>query len=161
MTGTTHPAPLRIERDARRALLLPRIAAAAACSVVAATALLAIAARTTMLGRDVAVGLGISAALLVFMALNYGVVLAIQAATRPMTRRGRLAGYLLAGAAYGAVPFVVLSATFAALQSLPADLAAHRWAALVLASGGALVGLLKWLADGHLKRPARPPRAAA
>lgn len=153
-------APLAIERDdpARRSLLR-RVAIAAACSVVAAVALLAIAARTSMLGRDLAIGLGISAALLVFMALNYGVVLAIQAATAPLVRRGRLAGYLLAGAAYGALPFVVLSATFAAIDTLPADVASHRWAATVLALGGAAVGVLRWLADGWGRRGRR--RAAA
>lgn len=149
-----HPSPLVVEKDARPAML-PRVAVAASCAVVAAVALLCVAARESLLGRDVAVGLGISAALLAFMALNYGVVLAIQAATAPWTRRGRLAGYLVAGAAYGALPFVALSATFAAIQSLPADLAAHRYAALVLAAGGAATGGLKWLADGHLGRPRR------
>jgi hypothetical protein len=93
-----------------------------------------------VLGASVAMSLAIVA----FVGVAYGAILGMVLLLEPLTRGGRLAGYLVEGALHAVLPFALLSAGLALVHELPEQGALHARAVPAIALFGALVGALRW-----------------
>ena len=117
-----------------------------------ATALAATGAALAYDGATLrAVGLSLAAgiAVLAFVALAYGAMLAIVVVLEPLARTGKRSGYALEGALHALLPFALVTAFVAMTIGLPDGGALHLRAAPVLALVGALVGVLRWFIAGR------------
>ena len=143
LTLARHPS--RTERAAaRRRIALGALAVALGTSAVAVAQ-----ARDGATLRALGVSLAASAAVVAFVALAYFVMLGIVVALEPLSRRGRVAGFMVESALHALLPFGLVTAVVAVLTGLPDGGAMHLRAVPALAACGALVGVLRWWLTGR------------
>ena len=158
-TETSHPsatrAPLTLARHpsaTERATSRRRIAAGAVAAALAVTGA-ALAYDGSAL-RAVGWSLAAGVAVLAFVGLAYGAMLAIVVVLEPLARTGKVSGYALEGALHALLPFALVTAFVAMITGLPEGGALHLRAVPVLAVGGAMVGVLRWFIAGRGKAAA-------
>lgn len=150
--GSIPRAPLRLARHPspmERAATRRRIAVGALGLALAASTAAFARARDDAALRALGASLVASLAVLLFVGIAYGVMLGIVVALEPLSRGGRVAGFMLESALHVLVPFGLVTAVVALLTGLPDGGAMHLRAAPALAGCGALVGVLRWWLAGR------------
>lgn len=129
---------------ARRRLAMGALAVAITASVAALAQ-----ARDDAALRTLGMSAAASLAVVAFVALAYGVMLGIVVAVEPLSRGGRVAGFMLESALHALLPFGLVTAVVALLTGLPDGGALHLRAVPALTGCGALVGGLRWWLAGR------------
>ena len=143
LTLARHPSPT--ERAASRR----RLALGALGLALAASAIALAQARDGATLRALGLSLVASVAVVAFVALAYGAMLGLVIALEPLSRGGRVAGFMLESALHALLPFGLVTALVAVALGLPEGGALHLRAVPALAACGALVGVLRWWIAGR------------
>ena len=148
----TPSAPLTLARHPsamERATTRRRVALGALGVALVASAVALAQARDGATLRHLGLSLAMSATVLAFVALAYGAMLGIVVVLEPLSRGGRLAGFMLESALHALLPFGLVTAIVAVVLGLPEGGALHLRAVPALAACGALVGVVRWWLAGR------------
>ena len=146
------PAPLTLDRQPspmERSAARRRIAAGTLVVALVAGIVAWVPVRDDAMLRALGASVVASLAVLVLVGAAWGLVLGMVVVLEPLTRGGRLAGFALEGALHELLPFGIVTLLIALTVGLPAGGALHLRALPLLATSGALVGVLRWVIAGR------------